>query len=253
MGKEKKVKALSNLLESFKSKRTVMLVSIERITASQLQEIKKELKNRAKIFVVKKKVFLKALENLEKEKPIVKKMEKYVAKPFAVIVSDEDAFEISSFLCEKKFEREAKEGDVALDDVVLEKGLTDMPVGPLLHKLTQFGIKASVEKGKIAIKERKVLVKKGEKISAEAASIIKELELKPFTVILKPLVAFDGKENKIYENIEINKEEILKNLKKVFMETFLIALELEYPTKETINVLLQKANQEASSLSSLVS
>ena len=59
---EWKKKAVSELVELIKTKKTILLASIKNIPASQFQEIGKKLRGKAIIKVPKKSILIRALE-----------------------------------------------------------------------------------------------------------------------------------------------------------------------------------------------
>ncbi|MCL6500525.1 MAG: 50S ribosomal protein L10 [Candidatus Pacearchaeota archaeon] len=249
---EKKKKDLVNLVEALRKKKTIMVVSIENISSLQFQQIKRSLKDKAIVKVVKKSFMLKALEELKKTRPKVEGIEKGLVSGFAILLSDEDPFELSALLSENKFPAKAKAGQISPKDIILEAGPTDLLAGPVISELTKAGIKAGIEGGKIAIKERCVLVKEGERISEEAAAVLARLEMAPFVIGFEPLVAYNDTEDQIYENIKIDKVAMLKEFTQSASRALSLALYISYPTKETIALLLSKASGESSSILNLV-
>ncbi len=249
---EKKKKELAKLVELIQKNNTIMVVSIENISAPQFQKIKKMLKNEATIKVVKKNLMIRAVNETQKTKKNVGMLKKWFEKSFAIVFSSKDPFELASILADNKFPTKAKAGQTALQDIVIEAGLTDLPAGPIISELSKLKIKAGIEAGKIVIKESCTLVKKGEKIKEDVASILAKLEITPFTIGLEPLAAYDSKEDKIYENIKIDKEGVIKNIKEMFNNAFNLALNIEYPTEEISSILIKKANQEANIILNLI-
>ncbi|MBW6442462.1 50S ribosomal protein L10 [Patescibacteria group bacterium] len=237
---EKKVKAVSELEKLIKEKRTLLIASIKSIPASQYQEIVKKFRRKAIVKVPKKSVTFRAIENSGEE--IIKKLEGYIKESSALLFSDLDAFDLAGELLSKKTPAKAKTGQVALEDLEIQAGPTDLVPGPAISELGALGIQIQIEKGKIHIKEPKIIVKKGEKISRASADIMSKLDMKPFSIGFIPLAAIDTKEKKIYVDIRINKEESIKSLKEAFSKALPFAVEIGYPTKETITFMISEAS-----------
>ena len=230
------VKAFSNLI---KSKRTILIVSIKNLPASQFQEISKKLRGKALVKVPKKNLIIRAINDSKNEK--VKQIKEYIDENIAILFSDLDSFELAHELVKNKSPAKAKSGQEAPEDSEVLAGPTDLMPGPAISELGALGIQIQIEKGKIAIKEPKVIVKKGKKISANAADVMNKLDMKPFSVGFIPLVAFDTKEEKLYLNININEEEAVNEMKNLFRKALAFAISMGYSSKDTIKFLLAKA------------
>ncbi|UZE93770.1 MAG: 50S ribosomal protein L10 [Candidatus Pacearchaeota archaeon] len=249
---KKKKNVLVNLIDLIKKSNTVMIVSIENISAPQFQKIKRSLKDQAIVKVIKKTFMLKALEEAKKTKKDIEGLEKWLEKGFAIIFSNIDPFELASILADNKFPSKAKAGQTAPEDIIIEAGQTDLPAGPIISELGKLNIKAGIKAGKITIKESCVVAKKGESINKAAAMILAKLEITPFLIGFVPLAAYDTKQSKVYERIKVDKEEMLKNIKGISIEALNLALNINYLTKETTNFIIAKANQEANIILNLI-
>jgi large subunit ribosomal protein L10 len=236
--KKETVKELTDLI---KKKRTILIASIKNIPTSQFQEIAKKLRGRAIIKVPKKNLILKALENSGDEK--IKKIAEHIKENVAVLFSDMDCFELAAELVKNKIPAKAKAGQEAPDDIEIPAGPTELIPGPVISELGALGVKIQIDKGKIQIKESKIIAEKGTKISSGAADIMNKLDIKPFVISLIPLAGYDNNEKKLYLNIKIDKEKTIEEMKKAFRETLSLALRIEYVCKDTINFLIQKAGR----------
>lgn len=249
---DKKKKEVDNLVDLINKNNTTMVVSSESISAMQFRKIKYILKEKAIIKIIKKTLFLRALEKAEKTKTGVESLRNFLEKNFAVIFSNIDPFELASILSENKFPAKIKAGQIAIKDISLDAGATDLPAGPAISELSKLGVKTKIENGKIFIKEKCTLVKEGDKISKDAASILTKLEISVFSLGLDPIAAYDSKKKKIYENIKVDKEEMIKDIKELKLKAVNLAVNLRYPCKETISQLILIASQEANNLSKLI-
>lgn len=245
-----KKKTLKELTELIKNKNTILLASIKNLPASQFQETTKKVRGKAIVKVPRKNLMLMAIDNSEKES--LKKLKEQIESDVAILFSDEDAFELASFLIENKSPAKAKVGQEAKEDIVIPAGPTSLVPGPAISELGAMGIQIQIDKGKINIKEPKVIAKKGEKISQGAADIMSKLDIKPFSIGFIPMCAFDSKEGKIYLNIQIDKEGTLEKLKSAFGKSLAFAVEIGYPSKDTIKFLIGKAGMHERALRKLI-
>ncbi|MFA4952919.1 MAG: 50S ribosomal protein L10 [Candidatus Pacearchaeota archaeon] len=245
---EAKKKVVKELIDLIKNKKTILIASIKNLPASQFQEISKKVRGKAIVKVPRKNLIFRAIDNSEDS---VKQLREYIQSDVAFLFSDEDSFELASFLIENKSPAKAKAGQEAPEDITIQPGPTSLVPGPAISELGALGIQIQIDKGKINIKEPKVIVKKGEKISRGAADLMSKLDIKPFSNGFVPLCAFDLKEKKLYLNINIDKEGTLKILRESYGKSLAFAVEIGYPTKETISFMIGKAGMYAKALEKL--
>lgn len=251
---ERKVKMLNDLVKLVKENSSIIISSLKGMPSAQFQKIRKKLKGKAVIKVIKKNVMTRAMDEASKIKgeEHLKEIEKYLEEGSAILFSQLDIFELAGILADERASIKAKPGQAALQDIHIEAGATDMPAGPMISEFGSASIKIAIEGGKIVIKESKVLVKQGEKISDSAASILGKLEVLPFMVGLEPLAAFDAKTGKTYVGIKIDKHETLESFKRVYSDSRALALFINYPAAEIIGMIIAKASMQGNALAGLV-
>ena len=172
---------------------------------------------------------------------------------FSVLFSDKDAFDLAAELLKNKIASKAKAGQIAPKDIEVEAGPTDLLPGPAITELGSVGIQVQIVQGKIHIKENKVIVKEGEKISQQAADVMSKLDIKPFFVGFIPLAAFDASSKKIYSEIEIDPEKVSEELKKAFANALSLALSVGYISSDTIKMMIRTAGAHANKLNRVIS
>lgn len=245
--KKKQVERIEKLIQK---NRTFMLVSTKGLPSKQFQAIRKKLRGKAEIIVAKKSITLKAIDACQKGS--LNRLKKLVDRDYALMFSNLEAFELAGILVEEKSEAAAKMGDTIEEDINVEAGPTDLIPGPVISEFGALKIPVQVEDGKIAIKQAKTILKRGEKVTPEAASIMLKLDIKPMEVGFQPIGAYDSKEDKVYEEIKIDKKGTLKELKTLFVKVKGFALAVGYVTKETLSLLIVKANSEEKIIADLI-
>lgn len=246
---EKKINEVKRLVENFKNSRCVLIVSIKSVPSPQLQKIKKDLRGKANLKIVKKNILIRAIE--ESKIPELEGLKEKVNADCAIAFSNEDAFDLAAWLTENRSPISAKEGQIAEEDIKIEAGPTELMPGPAISELGAVGLKVNVEEGKIAIRESKVIVKKGGSITSDVASVLQKLDIKPFMVGLDPAVIYDSATKKIYVGIKINKKKIIEDLVSLKAKAVGLAVNLSYTCKETIGMLLAKADSHFKALNKL--
>lgn len=245
-----KKKSVTKFSELLKESRCVIIVSLKNLPAKQLQLISKKLRGKGKLKVVKKSIISRAIDKVEKG--AVKNLKKYLRENIGFLFSDLNPFELSAMLSENKTMAKAKEGQKVDEEVFIQAGPTELTPGPIISELGNLGIQFEIKEGKISIKKRKKVLGEGEVAGSKEVSIMNKFDIKPIKVGLEPLVAYDAKEDKLYENIKVDKEETLKILKERFGRVKAFAVGIDYPCKETISFILLRGKSHNDTLSKLI-
>lgn len=240
--REEKIKASEELARKLSSYKTIAVIDLFKTPTKQLQIIKKRLGLDLKVY--KKSTLMHALELVDGK---LVKIKDWLPNQFGLIFSNEEPFSLFMKIKKEKAYRFAKAGDVAESDVQVKAGQTDIPAGPVISEFAKARIPASVQSGKIVIKKDVVVVKGGEKISKEIASILHKLKLMPVSVTLNLACVYGNGE--VYGMDTLNLVlEYPKLLAKGFRNALNLSVNLCYPTKENIKVLLTKAYTNAKAL-----
>ena len=247
---EIKKEIIKDLVDKISSSRTVLIASCKGLPGEQFHEIKKRLRDKAEIKVAKKSAINRAIDEIERG--AVKNLKKRIEADIVILFSNSDAFELSALLADNKSPAKAKTGDIAPEDIKIEAGITELTPGPAISELGNVGLKVAVKEGKLEIIKGAVVAKKGEKISSRVASVLGKLNIKPIKVGFVPIAAYDSKEDKFYVDIVIDKEETLETLKTLIRKALGFAINVNYPTKETISYFIAKALAEEKALSKLI-
>ncbi|NIP34765.1 MAG: 50S ribosomal protein L10, partial [Thermoplasmata archaeon] len=73
----------------------------------------------------------------------------------------------------------AKGGELAPNDIVIKAGDTNFKPGPVVREFQKVGIPAAIERGKVVVKKDAVLVKEGEPIPKDLATVLPRLDILP--------------------------------------------------------------------------
>ncbi len=235
---------LVSISKTFAGSNTFLIVSITDMPALLLQKIRRDLKGKAVIKIVKRRVLLKLFEQeAKKDKRYEQLIDfcKNLKESCAAIFSNEDIFKLVKILGEKQEKKRAKAG-ISKEEIVVEAGNTGLMPGPILTDLADGGIKSGLEKGKVVIKERFVL-KRGQMITGVLANALTKLNILPITAKLSPVVAFDRNSGILFtaETLEVDAGKQIERFKSAYTDAFNLALEVKYPTRESVPLFIQDA------------
>jgi len=247
---EYKIKLVQELANMIKKSKTVLIASTRGLPSSQFHEIKKNLRGKADIKVAKKSAVIRAIEATKN--PALNDLKDQITADVALFFSNLDSFELSGLLSESQSSTKARAGDIAPEDIRVEPGPTDLVPGPAISELSGVGLKVSVEGGKLAIKLPHTIVKQGEVIKENVAGVMAKLGITPMKVGFEPLAAYDANSKKIYVGIKIDKKSALEELRLSISRALGFAVNIEYPTKESLSFILAKAAREEKAIENIL-
>jgi large subunit ribosomal protein L10 len=221
------------------------LVDMYGIPASQLQQIRRNLRGSAKIRMTRNTLIEHAFK--EAGGPLATLAE-HLSGHSALIFTNDNPFKLFKMLEKTKTKMAAKPGETAPEDIVVEKGPTSFKPGPIVGELQQAGIPAAIEAGKVKIRETRTVVKKGAVVNAKLADVLAKLNIKPMDVGLKLQAAlFEGD---VYESsvLAIDETVILNQLTLAATQAFNLSVNAVILTGETAMPILTKAVREARGL-----
>lgn len=244
MVSNKKKDLVQELIKKVKTFPIVGVVNLENLPAQQAQKMRKMLReNGVKIIMARKRLLKLALSGSGKDN--ITKLENKMNGLPALIFSDDNPFTLYATLQKNKSEAPAKAGQIAPKEIVVKAGATNFAPGPIISELAAIGIKTKVESGKLAIVNNVTVAKEGDEISLKLAETLKRLDIKPMEVGLDLVavwengIVFDAKQ------LRIDEEEYRQNFIQAAQWAINLAIECVYLTKETTEILIQKAFREA--------
>ncbi|MBW2977834.1 50S ribosomal protein L10 [Candidatus Woesearchaeota archaeon] len=243
--KQKVVDEFVKLIEGYP---IIAAVNLEMMPTPQLQVMRSKLRDKVVLRMSKRRLMKIAIEKAKEKKKGIEKLEPYLKGMPALIFTKENPFKLNKILVANKSKAPAKAGQVAPSDIVVPAGPTPFAPGPVIGELGAIGIKTKVEGGKIAISEDTVVVKEGEEIKPNVAGLLTRLSIKPMEIGLDLTAAYE--EGVIYTSdvLAIDEKAFMEQLNNAATWAFNLAVEAGYFTKDTIELLVPKAFNEAKAL-----
>lgn len=215
------------------------------IPATQFQQIRRNLKDTTVIKVMRNTLIEHAFSDLG---GVYEDLKDHITGHSALLFTNENPFKLFKSLEQTKTKRVAKAGEIAPEDIVVAKGPTSFKPGPIVSELQQAGIPASIEGGKVKIRETKTVVKAGEAIDRKKVGILSKLQIKPMDVGLSLHVALYQDQLYLSDVLDIDEAEYYNNLILAVQQAFNLSVNAAYPTAFTIETILGKAYREARGL-----
>jgi len=238
------VKLLSKYMDEYN---VIGLVSLEKIGARAVQNIRKALRGKVVMHMAKKNLILRAVE--QSKKANLKEILNHIRGYSAMIFTNMNPFELSKFLDSKSTKAAAKPGDIAPDEIVVKAGNTRIPPGPMISDFnTALKLPTMIKDGMIHIRTDTVTHKKGDKIDLKQATLLSRLGIEPMTIKLNFYTAWENGEIIPEEVLKMDDTKIVNNVKIAHATAFALAMGIGLVTKETIGPMLSRASRNANAL-----
>ncbi|MGF3523032.1 MAG: 50S ribosomal protein L10 [Candidatus Bathyarchaeia archaeon] len=242
--KSGEVEEIKALLKEYKS---IGIASLQKVRATQLQELKKSLAGNVYMRVLKNTLMKIAIRELGDEK--LKKLEPFLEGSNVLLFTEINPFKLALLLERGKVKTIAKSGDIAAMDVVVPEGSTGQPPGPIISQLNSVGLPTRIESGSVWVAKDTLVVRKGEVINERLAGVLSKLGIKAVEAGLSMRAVYDNGLVILDNQLKIDLDATKQSLQQSQSEAFALALGIAYPTRETIKPLLQVAHQKAVALS----
>jgi large subunit ribosomal protein L10 len=242
--KADEVKEITSLLSQYKA---LGVASLQKVRAAQLQQLRKKLEKSAQLRVIKNTLMRRAVSEARDKKGL-ENLEEYLTGPNIFLFTNLNPFKLAILLEKSRVTTTARGGDVAAFNVTVPAGNTGMPPGPIISQFTAVGLRTRIEAGSVWVAKDTVVAKEGDVITAQLASLLSKLGIKPVEVGLSLRVVFDEGLILTEEELKLNLDVTRRNIEEAQNYAFTLSLKAAYPIPENITFLLRMGQQEAYSL-----
>ncbi len=243
---ESKKKAVIDLKDTIDKYPVVAIINLENLPARQLQKMKTKLRKDLEIKVAKKSIIEHALA-LSNKKNITKLVNHLEGSP-ALLLSKENPFRIYKLLKQSKSSAAIKAGQVTPKDLMIPAGPTPFAPGPIIGELGMLKIKAGIEAGKVIIKEDAHVARKGDVVNDKLSSLLMRLGIEPMEIGLNLVAAYENGDVLMGEVLDIDEKVFMAKLQTAAREALNLAVDVAYPTKDTIILLIQKSSRDSKAI-----
>ena len=244
--REQKEEKVEYFQEEIESNPVIGILDMHNLPAKQLQQIKKEMKEFAKVRMSRKTLMQIAIEKSDKED--IEQLEENEAVQPAFIFSEKDPFQLYSLIKQNKTSAAAQGGETAPNDIEVPDGDTGIGPGPMLGKLQQRGLNVQVDDGSIHVQEPGVIIEKGDEITADDAEILNQLGIEPLEIGLDLDVAYSEGELFKAEELDIDVEEYRTDVESAAGAAYNLAVNAGIINETTAETLVQQAVRKAKNL-----
>jgi len=239
--KKSEVEELKKDLQKFK---IIGIADMTGMPSPQLQKMRSTLKSTVEIKMSKASLIKLALESLKSKINGVDQLLPLVRGMPCLILTNDNPFTLAKTLKKSKSKAPAKPGQTAPNNIVIPAGPTPFAPGPVIGELGQLGIKATILEGKVTIKED-FHISEGTVISAPLAAMLTRLSIQPMEIGINLLGVLENGAILGKEVLFVDEAKYLADLKQAASWAFNLAFNAAYPTKETLSLLIKKAELDS--------
>jgi len=241
-----KIARVDALAAGLVKKQIVAVVGIRGVPASALQSMRRELRRKEHpITVATNSTIRHALEKAMKERPAFGPLLDQVQDPTAVLSAEGNPFSLYQEFLRTRSPTPARGGEIAPADIFVPSGTTSFKPGPIVGELQHGGFPAAIEKGKVILKKDTTIVHAGGIISREVAGLLTRLEIYPLEVGLTLRAVVDGSTFYPPEVLSVDLDQRRADLARGAASALGLAVEIGYPTPESLPRLLSRAHRRA--------
>jgi large subunit ribosomal protein L10 len=243
-----KKKTVADFVALIKKYSVIAVVNMENMPAAQLQKMRKLIRSTVVLRMSKKRLFNLALDLAKESKKGIENLKPFLGGMPALMFTNDNPFKLYKIIDQNKSEAPAKAGQIAPKDLIVPAGPTSFAPGPIISELSQVGIKAGIEAGKVVIKQDCTIVHHGEKITQKQADMLTRLGIRPMEIGLDLVAAFEN--GAIYKKdvLSVDEAQVIGQMSQAAKWSMNLAIDIGYTTKDTIEVFIGKAWQESKAI-----
>ena len=239
---------VGELTEVLNSDGVVGIVDVGGVPASNMLDMRSNLRDSMKITMAKKTLIRLAWENSGLSNEELETLMEGAVQPCIVQSENLNPFELFIELEKTRQGRAAKEGELAPMDIVVEKGPTTFGPGPIVGEFNAVGIPAKIDKGKVAIQKTTTVVEKGEPISADLGIMLAKLDINPIEIGIILTGAIEEGFFFPASALNIDLDQVRTDIITATSGAFNLACNMRWFSEQTMPTLLSKASGEALSV-----
>ncbi len=243
-----KLDRVQEIKDAITSHRVVGIVGIHGIPAKQMSRMRTTLRGNVTVMVTKRTILRRALDQSAEAVPGIEGLKEEVEGQVGLVLTEENPFRLYRLMEATKTRTPAKGGEIATENIVVKVGETKYKPGPIIREFQNVGIPAAIERGKVVIKKTATLVRTGEVIPKDLATVLPRLDILPLMVGLDLKAAFEDGIMYRPDVLDVDVGAMLGRLAQGAQVAFNLAMDVGYPTPATVRPMLALAHGRALSL-----
>jgi large subunit ribosomal protein L10 len=243
--KKEEVQRLAKLLVD---NPVVAVAEVSGIPAPQMQQMRQSLRGQVAVVGSKNRLLQIAIEEAAKSRPGLEALAAKLHGQSVILATKQNPFKLFKSLKAGASMAPLKGGQAAPNDIFIPKGPTPFGPGPIVGELQKVGIPAKIEAGKVVISKDATPLKAGQVASAELATMLAKLEIRPVELKIDLKAAFEKDTLFLPEALGIDESVIFGQLALAVRTANELSLQTGWITPQTADALLGRAYKQAIAL-----
>ncbi len=226
----------------------VAVAEVSGIPAPQMQQMRASLRGSVAVLGSKNRLLSIAIKEAAKQKPGLEVLADKLHGQSVILATKNNPFKLFKALKAGASMAPLKANQLAPHDIVIPKGPTPFGPGPIVGELQKVGISAKIEAGKVVIAKESTPVKAGGVVSAELASMLAKLEIRPLELKIDLKAAFEKDTLFLPEALAVDETVIMAQMGLAVRTANELSLQMAWITPQTADALLGRAYKQAITL-----
>uniref|UniRef100_A0A7S0LTJ6 60S acidic ribosomal protein P0 n=1 Tax=Coccolithus braarudii TaxID=221442 RepID=A0A7S0LTJ6_9EUKA len=221
---------MEGYLDEYKN---ILLINVDMVGSKQMQQVRIALRGRALILMGKNTIMRKVIrDNLEK-KPDLEKLLPFLVGNIGLLFTNEDLNQIRQEVESNKVPAGARTGLLSPIDVFIPPGPTGLDPGQTSF-FQALNIGTKIVRGSIEIITRVHLVRKGERVSPSAVSLLNKMNLKPFFFSITVQQVYENGSMYAAEVLDLTDADLLSKFFRGITKLASLSLQIGLPNLATL-------------------
>ena len=226
----------------------VAVAEVSGIPAPQMQQMRASLRGSVAVVGSKNRLLAIAIREAAKSRPGLEGLADKLHGQSVILATKNNPFKLFKALKAGASMAPLKANQLAPHDIVIPKGPTPFGPGPIVGELQKVGIAAKIEAGKVVISKESTPVKAGGVVSAELASMLAKLEIRPLELKIDLKAAFEKDTMFLPEALAVDETVIMAQMGLAVRTANELSLQMAWITPQTADALLGRAYKQAIAL-----
>ncbi|MFA5942945.1 MAG: 50S ribosomal protein L10 [Candidatus Thermoplasmatota archaeon] len=226
----------------------VAVAEVSGIPAPQMQQMRASLRGSVAVVGSKNRLLAIAIQQAAQQRPGLEALADKLHGQSVILATKNNPFKLFKSLKAGASMAPLKGGQVAPHDIVIPKGGTPFGPGPIVGELQKVGISAKIEAGKVVIAKESTPVKAGAIVSAELATMLAKLEIRPVELKIDLKAAFEKDTMYAPETLAVDESVIFSQMGIAVRTANEVSLQMAWVTPQTADAILGRAYKQAIAL-----
>jgi large subunit ribosomal protein LP0 len=238
--KIRKEKYVAKLNEALKEYKNVLIVQVDNVGSSQMQQVRLALRGRAIVLMGKNTIIRKIIREHIPSNPNLENLLQYVYGNMGFVFTNSNLNEVRKVVLEKKVPAAAKAGTLAQNSVTIPAGSTGLDPGQTAF-FQALNIATKIVKGAIEIVSDVVFLKQGDKVTLSHVALLDKLNIRPFSYGFKVTDVYEDGNCYSASVLDMSQDDLLQTFFRGVRTLAAVSAAVSFPTLATVPFFLGSA------------